>query len=95
MMSPVVNMSSKHYLKKYCESLYPPLESFMNGKWIKLKDILPQSIECVLLVENYEMPADVDSLEIELWVGFDGAGSFRQFKHRDIKIDTRNLVSGK
>ena len=94
MLSPVVELASKHYVKRYCESLYPPLNDFLNGSWITLKDVLPKAIENVLMVEGYEFADDIDSLSIELWVGFDGAGSYRQFQNKDIKINTKNMVSG-
>ena len=94
MFSPVIELASLYQIGLYTDTLYPKLHDFENGLWIDLPDVLPKSIETVLEVEGYEIPDNFESLDVDLWLGFDGAGSFRQFLFKDYSIDTKNMIQG-
>ena len=46
----------------------------------------------ILEYEDYD--SEESTLFVNSWVGWDGAGSFKQFSNRDIDINTRNLING-
>ena len=76
----------------YARSLYSPVSEFENGLMVNASHAYPKSILNILEYEDYD--SEESTLFVNSWVGWDGAGSFKQFSNRDIDINTRNLING-
>ena len=66
---------------------------FHNGLMIDFSFAFQQSVLNILDYENYDSECNI--LLINAWLGWDGAGSHKQFSNSDIDINTRNLINGK
>ena len=59
---------------------------------IEFSHAYPKSVLNILEYEDYD--SDCNILLINAWIGWDGAGSYKQFSNSDIDINTRNLING-
>ena len=65
---------------------------FHDGQMVDFSHAFPKSILNILDYEDYDSECNV--LLINAWIGWDGAGSYKQFSNSDIDTNTRNLING-
>ena len=65
---------------------------FHDGQMVDFSHAFPKSVLNILDYEDYDSECNV--LLINAWIGWDGAGSYKQFSNSDIDINTRNLING-
>ena len=82
----------RNQIEEYAETLYSPISEFCGGQMIHIGHAFPKSIVNILEYEDYD--CDADTLFVNAWIGWDGAGSFKQFSNSDIDTNTRNLING-
>ena len=83
----------RNQIEEYAESLYSEMFEFCDGQMIEFSEAFPKSVLNILEYEDYDSESDI--LFINAWIGWDGAGSYKQFSNNDIDINTRNLINGK
>ena len=83
----------RNQVEDYAESLYSEMFEFCDGQMIEFTEAFPKSVLNILEYEDYQSESDI--LLINAWIGWDGAGSYKQFSNSDIDINTRNLINGK
>ena len=92
-LSPGINLASRRQLYKLTKT-YPKKESFLNGRWIKLQYVVPETIGEILEVENFE-PQNPQTLDAYATINYDGAGTYAQIQGKTIAIDTTKNIQGK
>ena len=65
---------------------------FHNGQMVDFSHAFPKSVLNILDYEDYDSECNI--LLINAWIGWDGAGSYKQFSNSDIDTNTRNLING-
>ena len=95
LMSPAIELPSRHQLDMFRQEFYPDLEEWENGSWHDLTKGLTTSFEEIFAVENFDdFTVPNNELHIDVLLGADGSGSHKQFQFKDIDVNSRNIIVG-
>ena len=74
-------------MSKYENTLKINLEPFMEGYKANLKDVITQTVQRILILQNYT--GNSEKLIVKLSAGLDGSGSHVQRADRNANINTK------